>query len=97
MTSQKAWEWCSTHLYKAFEGLDASLVELNPLVVTERGVLTLDAKVTVDDSSLYRHEDIAGLHDVEAADPRRNGRRRSGCSTSSSMATSASSATGRGS
>jgi succinyl-CoA synthetase beta subunit len=59
-----------SHLYKAFEGLDASLVEINPLVVTGEGrVLTLDAKVTVDDSSLYRHEDIAGLHDVEAADP----------------------------
>jgi succinyl-CoA synthetase beta subunit len=59
-----------SQLYKAFEGLDASLVELNPLVVTREGrVLTLDAKVTVDDSSLYRHEDIAGLHDVEAADP----------------------------
>jgi succinyl-CoA synthetase beta subunit len=59
-----------SHLYKAFEGLDASLVEINPLVVTREGrVLTLDAKVTVDDSSLYRHEDIAGLHDVEAADP----------------------------
>jgi succinyl-CoA synthetase beta subunit len=59
-----------SHLYKAFEGLDASLVEINPLVVTDEGrVLTLDAKVTVDDSSLYRHEDVAGLHDVEAADP----------------------------
>jgi succinyl-CoA synthetase beta subunit len=59
-----------SQLYKAFEGLDASLVELNPLVVTREGrVLTLDAKVTVDDSSLYRHEEIAGLRDVEAADP----------------------------
>jgi len=59
-----------SHLYKAFEGLDASLVEINPLVVTGEGrVLTLDAKVTVDDSSLYRHEDVAGMHDVEAADP----------------------------
>jgi succinyl-CoA synthetase beta subunit len=59
-----------SHLYKAFEGLDASLVEINPLIVTGEGrVLTLDAKVTVDDSSLYRHEDITGLHDVEAADP----------------------------
>jgi succinyl-CoA synthetase beta subunit len=59
-----------TNLYKAFEGLDASLVEINPLVVTGEGrVLTLDAKVTVDDSSLYRHEEIAGLRDVEAADP----------------------------
>jgi succinyl-CoA synthetase beta subunit len=59
-----------THLYEAFEGLDASLVEINPLVVTGGGrVLTLDAKVTVDDSSLYRHREIAGLRDVEAADP----------------------------
>jgi succinyl-CoA synthetase beta subunit len=58
------------NLYKAFEDLDASLVEINPLVVTGDGrVLALDAKVTVDDSSLYRHEDLAGLHDVEAADP----------------------------
>ena len=57
-------------LYKAFQGLDASLVEINPLVVTEDGrVLTLDAKVTVDNTSLYRHPDIAELHDVEAADP----------------------------
>jgi succinyl-CoA synthetase beta subunit len=58
-----------TNLYKAFEDLDASLVEINPLVVTNDGrVLTLDAKVTVDNSSLYRHKDIADLHDVEAAD-----------------------------
>ena len=58
-----------THLYEAFEGLDASLVEINPLVVTSDGhVLTLDAKVTVDNSSLYRHRNIADLHDVEAAD-----------------------------
>jgi succinyl-CoA synthetase beta subunit len=57
-------------LYRAFVEVDASLVEINPLVATEDGrVLALDAKVTVDDSSLYRHEDIAELHDVEAADP----------------------------
>ena len=58
------------NLYKAFEDSDASLVEINPLVITTDGrVLTLDAKVTVDNSSLYRHKDIAELHDVEAADP----------------------------
>jgi succinyl-CoA synthetase beta subunit len=58
-----------TNLYNAFEDLDASLVEINPLVVTNDGhVLTLDAKVTVDNSSLYRHGEIADLHDVEAAD-----------------------------
>jgi succinyl-CoA synthetase beta subunit len=58
------------NLYRAFEELDASLIEINPLVVTGDGrVLALDAKVTVDNSSLYRHPDIAELHDVEAADP----------------------------
>jgi succinyl-CoA synthetase beta subunit len=58
-----------TNLYESFDGLDASLVEINPLVVTDDGrVLTLDAKVTVDNTSLYRHKDIADLHDVEAAD-----------------------------
>ena len=58
------------NLYRAFKDLDASLVEINPLVVTGDGrVLALDAKVTVDSSSLYRHRDIADLHDVEAADP----------------------------
>ena len=59
-----------SNLYEAFEGADASLVEINPLASTEDGrVLALDAKVTVDNSSLYRHEDIAELQDDEAADP----------------------------
>lgn len=59
-----------TNLYKAFEGSDASLVEINPLAVTADGrVLTLDSKVTIDDSSLFRHTEIADLHDVAAADP----------------------------
>ena len=58
------------NLYRAFTESDASLVEINPLVATKDGrVLALDAKVTVDNSSLFRHEDIAELHDVEAADP----------------------------
>ncbi len=59
-----------TNLYEAFEGADASLVEINPLISTKDGrVLALDAKVTVDNSSLFRHEDIAGLQDDEAGDP----------------------------
>ena len=58
------------NLYEAFVGGDASLVEINPLVFTKDGrVLALDAKVTVDNSSLFRHEDIAELHDVDAAAP----------------------------
>lgn len=58
------------NLYRMFEEMDASLVEINPLVTTEDGrVLALDAKVTVDNSSLYRHEDIAKMQDEEAVDP----------------------------
>jgi succinyl-CoA synthetase beta subunit len=59
-----------SNLYRAFSESDASLVEINPLVATsDDRVLALDAKVTVDNSSLFRHRDIADLHDVDAADP----------------------------
>jgi succinyl-CoA synthetase beta subunit len=52
-------------LYKAFVGLDASLVEVNPLVLTGEGrVVALDAKVTVDDSADYRHPIFAELRSV---------------------------------
>jgi succinyl-CoA synthetase beta subunit len=57
-------------LYEAFEASDASLVEINPLISTsDERVLALDAKVTIDNSSLFRHEDISELQDEEAADP----------------------------
>ena len=58
------------NLYEAFERSDASLIEINPLVSTRGGrVLALDAKVTVDNSSLFRHGDYSELRDVAAADP----------------------------
>ncbi|HEX8067597.1 MAG TPA: ADP-forming succinate--CoA ligase subunit beta [Thermoleophilaceae bacterium] len=57
-------------LYDAFVNEDALLVEVNPLLVTsDREVVALDAKVTIDGNSLYRHEDTAAFRDVSAEDP----------------------------
>ena len=56
---------------KAFEELDATMVEINPLVVTGDGrVLALDAKMTFDDNALYRHPQISELRDKSQEDPR---------------------------
>jgi succinyl-CoA synthetase beta subunit len=52
-------------LYQAFRGLDASLVEINPLLVTkEKQVMALDAKLSVDDNALFRHADVRELRDL---------------------------------
>ena len=57
-------------LYEAFLATDASLIEINPLVVTAAGdLLALDAKMTIDDSSLYRHPDLRDLRDLGEEDP----------------------------
>ena len=57
-------------LYKAFTELDASLIEVNPLVVTGAGeVIALDAKMTFDDNGLFRHKDIEELRDIDEEDP----------------------------
>jgi succinyl-CoA synthetase beta subunit len=57
-------------LYAAFGELDATLIEVNPLVVTsDRDVVALDSKTTIDNSALYRHEDIAAFEDLSAMDP----------------------------
>src|SRR3954470_13003941 len=59
-----------TALYAAFIGTDASLLEINPLVVTKDGLLlALDAKMTFDDSALSRHPDLKELRDLEEEDP----------------------------
>ncbi|MBA2433595.1 MAG: acetate--CoA ligase family protein, partial [Chthoniobacterales bacterium] len=58
-------------LYRTFIGLDCSMVEVNPLVVTEKGeVLALDAKFNFDDNALYRHPEVAALRDIGEEDPR---------------------------
>jgi len=57
-------------LYEVFAAEDATLVEVNPLLVTaDRQVMALDAKVTIDANALYRHPDVAELRDVSAEDP----------------------------
>jgi succinyl-CoA synthetase beta subunit len=56
-------------LYAVYYDVDASLAEINPLIVTPEGkVLAIDAKINIDDSALYRHPDIAEMRDLEAED-----------------------------
>ncbi len=58
-----------TGLYRAFMALDASLLEINPLVVTKEGkVVALDAKMNFDDNALFRHKDIEELRDEDEED-----------------------------
>jgi succinyl-CoA synthetase beta subunit len=57
-------------MYDAFTRLDASIVEINPLVVTGAGeVIALDAKMNFDDNALFRHKDVEDLRDEEEEDP----------------------------
>ncbi len=57
-------------LYAAFVASDASLLEINPLIVTKGGdLLALDAKMNFDDNALYRHPEIAELRDLNEEDP----------------------------
>jgi len=58
-------------LYRLFLERDASLVEINPLVVTKSGeIFALDGKLNFDDAALYRHPEIAKLRDPDEEDPR---------------------------
>ena len=57
--------------YRAFRDLDATMVEINPLIVTEDGTLiALDAKMSFDDNALFRRPEIAELRDKSQEDPR---------------------------
>ncbi len=59
-----------TGLYRAFQSSDASLAEINPLLITGQGdVLALDAKMNFDDNALKRHPDIAEMRDLSEEDP----------------------------
>ena len=57
-------------LFRAYVDTDASLAEINPLLVTKAGdVLALDAKMTFDDNALFRHPDIKEMRDLAEEDP----------------------------
>jgi len=60
-----------TGLYRAFIDSDASMAEINPLVVTKSGdIIALDAKMGFDDNALYRHPEIRELRDLNEEDPK---------------------------
>lgn len=60
-----------TALYNAYVETDASIVEINPLIVTTQGdLLALDAKINFDDNALYRHADVLELRDLDEEDPK---------------------------
>ena len=57
-------------LYRAFDECDASLAEINPLILTGGGaVVALDAKINFDDNALFRHPDIVAMRDLDEEDP----------------------------
>jgi succinyl-CoA synthetase beta subunit len=57
-------------LYRAYESIDASMFEINPVLKTsDNKILAVDAKVNLDDNALYRHNDIADLRDLAEEDP----------------------------
>ena len=58
-------------LYEAFIGSDATMVEVNPLIVTKSGdIMALDAKLDFDENALFRHKDIAAYRDTDEEDPK---------------------------
>ncbi len=57
-------------LYKAYEGIDASMFEINPVLKTSQGkIMAVDAKVNLDENGLYRHPEIYALRDTDEEDP----------------------------
>lgn len=69
-SSQVAARTLMKGLYQAFDENDASLLEINPLIVTHDGqVIALDAKMNFDDNALFRHPEIASLRDLDEEDP----------------------------
>ena len=57
-------------MYQCYQGTDATIVEVNPLVLTKNEkIIVLDSKINFDDNALFRHKDIAGMRDLDEEDP----------------------------
>ena len=72
ITSEQSGDFCDQiqKIYTSFLSTDASLVEVNPFVLTGQGnFLALDAKVSIDDNALYKHKEIAEMRDETEEDP----------------------------
>ena len=68
-SAQRATAALISDLYRVFVENDCTLVEINPLVITGKGeVVALDAKINLEDDALFRHRDLAALHDPEQED-----------------------------
>jgi succinyl-CoA synthetase beta subunit len=69
-TAYKSFQNFLIKLYKAYEETDASLLEINPLIITnDDQIVALDAKMNFDDNALYRHPDILAFRDLDEEDP----------------------------
>ena len=57
-------------MYKCYQSTDATIVEVNPLVLTQDGkIIVLDSKINFDDNALFRHKSIAEMRDLDEEDP----------------------------
>jgi len=71
----------ATGLYRTFVDVDASLAEINPLVVTGEGkLIAADGKIVLDDNALYRHPDLEDLRDIDEESPSESAARKAGLS-----------------
>jgi len=71
----------ATGLYRAFVATDASLAEINPLVITaENKLIAADGKIVLDDNALYRHPDLEQLRDIDEESPEEQRARNAGLS-----------------
>lgn len=80
--SRKLWRpfiLMAQNLYSAYENIDATLVEINPLVITERSqLIALDGKITIDDNALFRHPEFLDKRDTSAEAPEESEARKFG-------------------